>query len=76
MTAIQDQPDEIDDSPELDASFFANAKPALDDPDLARVLARHSLDYRNALQDILAAHEAGAPVDDLILRAKALLAAE
>lgn len=76
MTSRPKLPEDFDESPELGPDFFASAKPALDDPDLARVLAAHSLQYREALRSILAAHEAGLPMDRALDEAKALFAAE
>jgi hypothetical protein len=38
MTVRQKPPVDFDDSPELGEGFFANARPALENPELARVL--------------------------------------
>ena len=76
MTARTKPPADFDDNPPLGEDFFAEAKPALDNPELARILAGSSAEYRRALQAILAAHDSGAPLDGPLEQARALIAAE
>jgi len=76
MRPTEKPPKDFDENPPLDDAFFAEATPALDDPKLARILAAASAEYRVALQAILAAHDAGAPIDDALEKARALVAAQ
>ena len=74
MTAKPKPPVDFDDNPPLESDFFATARPALEDPQLARVLARQSLEYRAALQSIIAADDEGQPLEAAIAKARDILA--
>lgn len=68
-------PADYDENPPLGEDFFAEARPALEDAELARALAAKSLEYREALRSIIEAHEAGKPLDRAIADARAALTA-
>lgn len=76
MTIRPKPPSDFDENPPLDANFFSNARPALEDPELARILAEGSVRYREALRAILQAHDTGQPLDKALDDARALFAAE